>query len=258
MKGGTPKGRELARKSAEYRDTQQSGKLQNVVLNCRASFLFLLLSKAGLKRITGYSLTSRQVRHVHYVMHDVTLILSAIEQGDPHASEKLLPLVYDELRKLASIHLSRESSGHTLQATALVHEAYLRLVGTGDEAQHWANRRHFFAAAAESMRRILVENARRKRRIKHGGEFARRELDEIPVVDTVFREDLLELDAALTKLAKTNPEAAELIELRYFAGMTMPEAAAALGISERTAARLWSYAKAWLLREIEGTEAHCE
>ena len=186
-------------------------------------------------------------------MNDVTQILSALEHGDPSAAGQLLPLVYDELRKLAAARMAHESPGQTLQATALVHEAYLRLVGTGEEAQSWRNRRHFFMAAAESMRRILVENARRKRRLKHGGEFTRRELDDIPVIDAEFREDLLSLDEALTKLAAANPPAAELIQLRYFAGMTMPEVAAALELPERTAARLWTYAKAWLLREMEGT-----
>ncbi len=166
-----------------------------------------------------------------------------------------LPLVYDELRKLAAVHLRREATGQTLQATALVHEAYLRLVGTGNEAQQWDNRRHFFVAAAESMRRILVENARRKRRHKHGGEFTRQELDEVPVIEAEFREDLLTLDEALTKLSATNPQAAELIQLRYFAGMTMPEVSAALDLPERSAARLWTYAKAWLLREIQGAES---
>lgn len=185
-------------------------------------------------------------------MNDVTLMLSAIEQGDPSAARDLLPLVYDELRKLAAFNLSREATGQTLQATALVHEAYLRLVGSGAEAQQWDNRRHFFVAAAESMRRILVENARRKRRIKHGGELARQELDEVPVIEGEFREDLLALDEALAKLAEQNPQAAELVQLRYFAGMTMPEVAQTLGLPERTTARLWTYAKAWLLREMGG------
>lgn len=188
-------------------------------------------------------------------MNDVTLMLSAIEQGDPEAARNLLPLVYDELRRIAAWQLSREAAGQTLQATALVHEAYLRLVGTGPEAQQWANRRHFFVAAAEAMRRILVENARRKQRIKHGGELTRKELDEIPVMEGEFREDLLALDDALAKLGEKNSQAAELIQLRYFAGMTMPEVAQTMGLPERTTARLWTYAKAWLWREMGGNSS---
>ena len=185
-------------------------------------------------------------------MSEITRMLSQIHQGDREAAARLLPLLYEKLRGLAAAKLAREQPGQTLQATALVHEAYLRLVGTGAEAQRWDNRRHFFVAAAESMRRILVENARRKRRLKHGGDFDRRELAEIPVIEAEFREDLLALDDALTGLAKTNPQAAELIQLRYFAGMTIPEVSAAMELSERTAARLWTFAKAWLLREIQG------
>lgn len=188
-------------------------------------------------------------------MSDVVRILSRLESGDPSAADELLPLVYDELRKLATVYLARESTGQTLQATALVHEAYLRLVGAGDDLRPWGNRRHFFVAAAESMRRILVERARRKRRYKHGGEFRRQEFEDVPEVELEFREDLLELDDALTKLAVANGPAAELIQLRYFTGMTMPEVAAALGLSERTAARLWTYARSWLLREMGRTAA---
>lgn len=163
--------------------------------------------------------------------------------------------MYDELRKLAAMKLTQEQPGQTLQATALVHEAYLRLVGTGQESQPWDNRRHFFVAAAASMRRILVENARRKHRLRHGSEFARQELEELPVIEAEFRENLLALDDALTELAKTNPQAAELIQLRYFAGMTIPEVSAAMDLSERTAARLWVFARAWLLRKIQGMES---
>jgi RNA polymerase sigma factor (TIGR02999 family) len=191
-------------------------------------------------------------------MNDITLILSAMEQGAPGAAEKLLSHVYEELRRIAAQAMAGEKPGQTLQTTALVHEAYLRLVGSGQDSQRWDNRRHFFAAAAEAMRRILVENARRKRRLKHGGEFARHELEDVPVIEADFREDLLALDSALTTLAKANPQAAELIQLRYFAGMTISEVASAMEISERTAARLWTYAKAWLLREIEGTESPAE
>ena len=183
-------------------------------------------------------------------MSDVTRILSAVEQGDPHAAEQLLPLVYEELRKLAAQRLAQEAPGQTLQATALVHEAYLRLVGASGCA--WDSRRHFFAAAAEAMRRILIENARRKKGLKHGGDLSRQELDEERPTAPEPREDLLALDAALTKLAAGHRQAADLVQLRYFAGMTLPEAARALGISPRTAGRLWAYARAWLRREIEG------
>jgi RNA polymerase sigma factor (TIGR02999 family) len=183
-------------------------------------------------------------------MGEVTRILSAIDQGDPHAASQLLPLVYDELRKLAAQKLARETPGQTLQPTALVHEAYLRLVGE-DEEQHWDSRGHFFAAAAEAMRRILVEIARQKASLKRGGD-----RDRMDVVDSLLaapepREDLVALDAALTKLAETDKQAAELVQLRYFAGLPIREIAEILGISPRTADRLWAYAKAWLLKEIE-------
>jgi RNA polymerase sigma factor (TIGR02999 family) len=184
-------------------------------------------------------------------MTDVTQLLSAIERGDPHAASQLLPLVYDELRRLAGQRLAQEKPGQTLQATALVHEAYLRLVGKGG-GQVWNGRGHFFAAAAEAMRRILVENARRKRQAKHGGDQARRELDDEPIAAPEPREDLLALDEALTKLAAEDRAAADLVQLRYFAGLTLPEAAQALGVSPRTAGRLWAYARAWLRREVEG------
>src|SRR5882724_2371598 len=157
-------------------------------------------------------------------MTDVTHILSAIEQGDPHAAEKLLPLVYDELRKLAALKMAQEAPGQTLQATALVHEAYLRLVGV-QQAQHWNSRGHFFAAAAEAMRRVLVEQARRKRRSKHGGNLHRVDLEEALDLAEADRADLVALDEALTELRLTDPAAAKLVELRYFAGLTMPEAA---------------------------------
>jgi RNA polymerase sigma factor (TIGR02999 family) len=187
-------------------------------------------------------------------MSDVTAILSAIEQGDPHAAEQLLPLVYEELRKLAAQRLAQEKAGQTLQATALVHEAYLRLVGTEDKPP-WAGRGHFFAAAAEAMRRILVENARRKRGLKHGGGRHRRSLDPNGLAAPEAAEDLLALDEALTRLAATEPRVAELVKLRYFAGLTIPQAAAQLQISPRTADTWWSYAKAWFqaaLQEPEG------
>jgi RNA polymerase sigma factor (TIGR02999 family) len=182
-------------------------------------------------------------------MSEVTRILSAIEQGDPRAAEQLLPLVYDELRKLAAQRLAQEKPGQTLQATALVHEAYLRLVDV-DQAQHWNSRGHFFAAAAEAMRRILVEQARRKRRLKRGGECERRDLDDLEIAVQGPCDDLLALDEALTGLAQKHPEKAELVKLRYFAGLTVSEAAAVLGISTSTADRHWTYARAWLFRRL--------
>jgi RNA polymerase sigma factor (TIGR02999 family) len=173
-------------------------------------------------------------------MSDVTRILSAIEQGDPHAAEQLLPLVYDELRKLAAHWLAQEKPGQTLQATALVHEAYLRLVNV-DEAQHFSGRGHFFAAAAEAMRRILVEQARRKGRLKRGGDRERIDLDDVEITTLAPANDLLALDDALTRLAEDHPEKAELVKLRYFAGLTVSEASAVLGISTSTADRYWTY-----------------
>jgi RNA polymerase sigma factor (TIGR02999 family) len=185
-------------------------------------------------------------------MTDVTRILSAIEQGDPSAAEQLLPLVYDELRQLAAQKLAQEQPGQTLQATALVHEAYLRLVG-GEPDAHWNSRGHFFAAAAEAMRRILVESARRKRSRKRGGDLARQDLDGIEIALPECPEDLVALDEALNKLAATDKMAADLVHLRFFAGLPLPEAAQLLGISPRTADRWWAYARAWLHQEIEGT-----
>ena len=185
-------------------------------------------------------------------MNEVTRIITAIEQGDPHAAEQLLPLVYDELRKLASQKLAQEKPGHTLQATALVHEAYLRLVGDPN-SQTWENRRHFFAAAAEAMRRVLVDKARRKRRLRHGGGLQKQPLEENEpaVVSPVDPVDLLALDEALDRLEATSPRRARLVKLRYFAGLTLPEVAAMLGISQSTAEADWTYAKAWLKREVE-------
>src|SRR5438552_7326837 len=177
-------------------------------------------------------------------MNEVTRILSAIEQGDPHAASQLLPLGYEELRTLAAQKLAQERPGQTLQATALVHEAYLRLVGSGvasaPREQQWDSRRHFFAAAAEAMRRILVEKARRKRSVKHGGQHVRIDLDEALVVGHEPRQDLLELDDLLDQLAGADPRAAELVKLRCFAGLTGEQAADALGISPRSADLLWA------------------
>jgi RNA polymerase sigma factor (TIGR02999 family) len=187
-------------------------------------------------------------------MSEVTRILSAIEHGDPSAAERLLPLVYDELRKLAAQRLAQERPGQTLEATALVHEAYLRLVD-GDQARHWNSRGHFFAAAAEAMRRILVEGARRKARPKHGGGRRRRELHPDLAATPEPDEDLLALDAALARLARTDSLKARLVELRYFAGMTGDQAAEVLGISPRTADRHWVFARAWLRREMDAGRA---
>jgi RNA polymerase sigma factor (TIGR02999 family) len=191
-------------------------------------------------------------------MSDVTRILSAIEQGDPSAAEQLLPLVYDELRKLAAQRLACEKPGQTLEATALVHEAYLRLVMGGGEAppeeQRWKGRRHFFAAAAEAMRHILVDNARRKRRAKHGGGRRRVEFDDEMPAPPAAADDLLALDEALGKLAAEDPEAAAVVKLRYFAGLSVEEAAQTLGISRAGAYRHWTFARAWLLQQLCGDE----
>ena len=182
-------------------------------------------------------------------MSDVTQILSQIESGDPSAAEQLLPLVYEELRKLAAAKLGHEKPGQTLQPTALVHEAYLRLVNV-ERAQHWDSRGHFFAAAAEAMRRILIESARRKGAAKRGTrQAALLALDQVAA--PVKSAELLALDEALTRLAASDPQVAELVKLRYFAGLTNREAAECLEISSRTADSYWAYAKAWLLRELE-------
>jgi RNA polymerase sigma factor (TIGR02999 family) len=182
---------------------------------------------------------------------DVTRILSAIEQGDPHAADQLLPLVYDELRQLAAHKLAQEKPGQTLDATALVHEAYLRLVDV-EQVQQWNSRGHFFAAAAEAMRRILVEAARRKGRVRHGGGLRRADLLDAEVACTTSDDDqVLLLDEALTRLAATRPQAAEVVKLRFFSGLTIEEAAPLLGLSPRTARRLWVFARAWLRRDME-------
>jgi len=196
-------------------------------------------------------------------MREVTTILSQIESGDPSAAEKLLPLVYEELRKLAAAKLAFEKSGQTLQATALVHEAFLRLVGTPSDksdlvSREWDGRGHFFAAAAEAMRRILVDNARRKASRKHGGDLHRVELDNIALITPQIHEDLLSLDEALNRLKAVDAQAVELVHLRYFVGLTMAEAAEMMGISTRTADRAWAFARAWLRREISGFEGNSE
>jgi RNA polymerase sigma factor (TIGR02999 family) len=181
-------------------------------------------------------------------MSEVTRILSGIEQGDPHAAEQLLPLVYDELRKLAALKLAQEKPGQTLDATALVHEAYLRLVEV-DEAPHWDSRGHFFAAA-EAMRRILIERARRKRRTKHGGDRNRISLDQALSLGDAPDDDLLALDEALEKLEAAEPDKAKLVKLHYFAGLSLEEAGQVLNISHRTAKRYWAYARSWLYAAI--------
>jgi RNA polymerase sigma factor (TIGR02999 family) len=185
-------------------------------------------------------------------MSEVTRVLASIEQGEPHAAEQLLPLVYNELRKLAAQKLAQEKPGQTLQATALVHEAYVRLVGTSPEsaAGVWEGRAHFFAAAAEAMRRILVEKARRKRRPKHGGGLPRVDIELANIVSPMPDEDLLALDEAMTRLAAEDPVRARLVQLRFYAGLSNEEAAKVLGISGVTAKRYWRYARAWLHREV--------
>ena len=183
-------------------------------------------------------------------MNDVTRILLDLEGGDPKAAEHLLPLIYDDLRKLAAQRLAHEKPGQTLQATALVHEAYLRLVGEQDPG--WSGRGHFFAAAAEAMRRILVENARRKASLKRGEGMERVDLDRIEVVDEGRSDDLIALDEALSRLTREDPETAERVKLRYFAGLSNKQAAEVLGISPRTADFRWAFARAWLLERIEG------
>ena len=187
-------------------------------------------------------------------MAEVTQILNAIREGQPQAAEELLPLVYDELRRLAAVRIAHERPGQTLQATALVHEAYLRLVGDELRTQ-WEHRGHFFAVAAEAMRRILVENARRKRRLRHGGEYQRVELAEADVAITGPSDDVLALDEALQQFEHDEPRKAALVKLRYFAGLSEDDAAAALGISRATASRWWAFARAWLYEQMRGAES---
>ena len=187
-------------------------------------------------------------RAFQHNMSEVTRILNAIQTGDKKAGEELLPMVYEELRRLAAHKMAGESNGHTLQPTALVHEAWLRL--TGSNQPNWENRAHFFGAAAEAMRRILVDHARRKQSLKRGGGAGHEELDESALVLTAPPDELLAVHEALDTLARQDPPAAELVKLRYFVGMTMEEAASALGLPKRTAEDLWTYARVWLHREI--------
>jgi RNA polymerase sigma factor (TIGR02999 family) len=186
-------------------------------------------------------------------MYEVTRILSACAEGEPHAAEQLLPLVYDELRRLAAQKLAQEKPGQTLQATGLVHDAYIRLVGTPSSRQ-WSGRGHFFAGAAEAMRRILIEQARRKKRLKRGGQFQRQDLELAAPETAKSSVDLLDLDEALTELALVAPPKAELVKLRYFAGLTLDEAAETLGISSATADRYWKYARAWLADRLRNPD----
>jgi RNA polymerase sigma factor (TIGR02999 family) len=182
-------------------------------------------------------------------MNEVTRILSAIDQGDPHAAEQLMPLLYDELRRLAAQRLTHEKPGQTLEATALVHEAYVRLV-KAEESQHWKSRGHFFGAAAEAMRRIMVESARRRKALRRGGDWQRQDIDLIEPAVPALSDDHLALSEALDKLAEKDHAKAELVKLRYFAGLTIEQAAEVLDISVATANRRWNYARAWLHREI--------
>ena len=190
-------------------------------------------------------------------MNEVTRILSAIAHGDPHAAAQLLPLVYDDLRRLAAARLAPEPAGNTLQPTALVHEAYLRLVGTPNDDQ-WDHRGHFFAACAEAMRRIVVDAARRKKMAKHGGGLNRHDATELAIAALQPDEDVVALDEALTRFAAIEPQKAELVKLRYFAGLTIEEAADALGVSPATAKRHWAYSKAWLLQALGGSTEKLE
>jgi RNA polymerase sigma factor (TIGR02999 family) len=184
-------------------------------------------------------------------MGDVTRILADIEQGDPRAAEKLLPLVYEELRKLAAQKMAQENPGQTLQATALVHEAYVRLVGDQSGQERWDSRGHFFAAAAEAMRRILVDCARRRQSLRRGGGLRQQNLEEIAIASPEGDDNLLAVSEALEKLSAADKAAADLVKLRYFAGLTAKEAADALGLAERTADRIWVYARSWLLKELQ-------
>ncbi len=183
-------------------------------------------------------------------MRDVTRILKSASAEDPKAAEELLPLVYEELRRLAQARMANEAPGQTLQATALVHEAWIRLLGPDGNEQSWGNRAHFFSASAEAMRRILIDRARKKKRIKHGGEWKRLNLDDLDVAETVHPDILLDMDDAIQKLALEDPQAVELIKLRFFIGLEMTEIAKTMDISQRAAYRIWAFARAWLYKEL--------
>jgi RNA polymerase sigma factor (TIGR02999 family) len=201
-------------------------------------------------------LVFRRWRPILAPMSDVTQLLNAIEAGEPRAADQLLPLVYEELRKLAVVRMANEKAAQTLQPTALVHEAWLKIAGDGQE--HFANRRHFFKAAATAMQQILIDNARRKQRLKHGANQIGEELHESRIAVAVPSEELLAVDEALAALAREDPEAAEVVQMRYFVGMTVPEIADALGLSARTVDRHWAFARAWLKRTIRGSLSNGE
>lgn len=182
-------------------------------------------------------------------MGDITYVLQAIGRGEGHAADELLPLVYEELRRLAGTRMAREIAGQTLQPTALVHEAWLRLVSDGEKS--WQNRAHFFGAAAEAMRRILIENARRKSRLKRGGNFSRLDIDSVDLAETTAEDKILLIDEALEKLQSENPERARVVVMKFFGGLTNQEVADSLGVTERTVERQWAYAKAWIFQCIQ-------
>jgi RNA polymerase sigma factor (TIGR02999 family) len=205
---------------------------------------------AGERFAVAFPLRAHGPGFILFLMNEITQILAAMEGGDPQAAQQLFPAVYLELRRLAARQLASEQAEHTLSPTALVHEAYLRLVGADGQLRPWNSRGHFFSAAAESMRRILVDSARRKRAFKRGGDLARVPFHEASIGGPQRDRDLLALDEALTRLEQERPHLAQLVKLRYFAGLTMPQAAEMLGTSQRTAERNWTYAKAWLFEAI--------
>jgi len=207
-------------------------------------------SRFQISRAADFLLGIGNLAWFPFGMSDVTRILERAQQGDPKAAEELLPLVYDELRKLAAFKMSNEVAGQTLQPTALVHEAWLKLVGSTD--QQWRNRKHFFGAAAEAMCRILIDRARKRNRVRHGHGLERIDLSRVDVAAETDDEILVAVDEALSRLATESPERAELVKLRYFVGLSIPDAAEALGISESTAKRQWNYVRAWLYRELTG------
>jgi RNA polymerase sigma factor (TIGR02999 family) len=228
---------------------EEAVKVASPCTGCAAG-LFLFPRARPVARVAECAVLGGSLMAAHSTMNDVTCILSAIEQGDPHAAEQLLPMVYDELRRLAAAKMAHEKPGQTLQPTALVHEAYLRLVDS-EKVQHWNSRGHFFAAAAEAMRRILIESARRKQSHKLGGFQHRLSLEEADVLVLPQSDRLLAIDDALDRLAAEEPKLAELVKLRIFAGLSVAEAAKALGVSRTTAFRYWTYARAWLRASFE-------
>jgi RNA polymerase sigma factor (TIGR02999 family) len=247
----------MMRRNGAKTDIPKAWRFRNVDEDSRGEFATVLSrcsSTSKRRHPTRRFAVAVRLRGILVAMSDVTRILTAIEQGDPHAADQLLPLVYAELRKLAAAKLHLEKPGQTLEATALVHEAYLRLVDS-PHSQGFNTRGHFFAAAAEAMRRILVDNARRKQSKKRGGDRVRLDLDQVSAAASEHADEVLDIDAALVGLAKADAQAAGLVKLRYFAGMSIPEAAAVLGVSPRTADFLWAYSRAWLLRSLGGADA---